>query len=69
MIEAGTGEDWSRIVRPQPEGIAAAVAITQANVRKRLVTIVNANNHYEGSAPLTVERFLEQLGTAPDQAT
>jgi hypothetical protein len=50
-------------------GIAAAVAITRANVRKRIVTFVNGNNHYEGCAPLTIERFLKQLaGTADDAA-
>jgi len=61
-IEASTGKDWSRIVRPQPEGIRAAAAIARSNAEKGILTIVNVNNHYEGSAPLTIERFLDQLG-------
>ena len=60
-IEARTGKKWSRIVVPQPEGIRAAAAITQSNAHKGILTIVNVNNHYEGSAPLTLERFLDEL--------
>ncbi len=66
--ESGDGgghrADWSRIVRPQAEGIAAAVSITRADLRGRIVTFVNVNNHYEGSAPLTIERFLKELARA-----
>jgi len=42
---------WSRIVVPQPEGVRAAAAITRSNAQKGILTIVNVNNHYEGSAP------------------
>jgi uncharacterized protein YecE (DUF72 family) len=61
-IEASTGKDWSGIIVPRPEGIRAAAAITRSNAQKGVLTIVNANNHYEGSAPLTIERFLDELG-------
>ncbi len=63
-IEKETGEVWTRIVQPKPEGIRAAAAITVENIRKKIITFVNVNNHYEGSAPLTIERFLEALSTA-----
>ncbi len=49
-IEASTGKDWSRIIRRQPEGIGAAAAIARSNALKGVLTIVNVNNHYEGSA-------------------
>jgi hypothetical protein len=45
----------------QPEGIRAAAAITRDNAQKGVLTIVNVNNHYEGSAPLTIKRFLDEL--------
>jgi uncharacterized protein YecE (DUF72 family) len=60
-IETETGEVWNRIVAPKPEGIQAAVRITRDNIRKKIVTYVNVNNHFEGSAPLTIERYLEAL--------
>ncbi len=56
-MEERTGEDWSKIVRPKDEEIeriAGSLKIQYGN-GKRL--IVNFNNHYEGSAPLTIEKF------------
>ncbi len=60
-IEKETGEVWSRIVAPKPEGIEAAAKIVAENTEKGTRTFLNVNNHYEGSAPLTIERFLEVL--------
>jgi len=45
----------------QPEGIRAAAVITRSNAPKGMLTIVNVNNHYEGCAPLTIGRFLDEL--------
>jgi len=36
--------------------------ITRANAQDGVFAIVNVNNHYEGSAPPTIERFLDELG-------
>ena len=60
-IEAETGEVWDAVVAPKPEGLAAAAKIVRTNARKKVLTYVNVNNHYEGSAPLTIGRFLEVL--------
>jgi len=65
-IETETGEAWGRIVAPKPQSIRAAVEITRENIRKKIVTYLNVNNHFEGSAPLTIERFLDHLGSNPD---
>ncbi len=62
-IEADTGKAWNRIVSPQPASLQAAARIVRANTRRRALTYVNLNNHFEGSAPLSVERFLEKLRT------
>jgi len=58
-IEAETGQVWDRIISPKPEGLKAAAKIVRTNARKKVLTYLNVNNHYEGSAPLTIQRFLE----------
>jgi len=61
-IEKETGEVWNRIVAPKPAAIEAAAKITVENIRKKIVTYININNHFEGSAPLTAASFLAKLG-------
>ena len=41
--------------------MAAAADIVRANAREGRMTYVNINNHYEGSAPLTIARFVREL--------
>jgi len=60
-IEGETGEVWNRIVAPKPAGIKAAAAIVRANAKKRVLTYLNLNNHFEGSAPISLRRFLDVL--------
>jgi uncharacterized protein YecE (DUF72 family) len=60
-IETETGSVWKKIVSPKPEGIQAAVRIVKHNVERKILTFVNVNNHFEGSAPLTIERFVKAL--------
>jgi uncharacterized protein YecE (DUF72 family) len=60
-IEEQAGGTWNRIVSPQPESLAAAAEIYLANRERSIRTFVNVNNHFEGSAPLTILRFLERF--------
>jgi uncharacterized protein YecE (DUF72 family) len=60
-IESQTGEVWDRIVAPKPTGLKAAAAIVRANAKKKILTYLNLSNHYEGSAPLSLRRFLDVL--------
>lgn len=60
-MEEATGEVWNRVISPKPAGLEAAAEIVRHNVRNHVRTFVNINNHYEGSAPLTIQRFLEVL--------
>ena len=60
-IEAETGMTWNQVVAPKPDGIKAAVRIVRANMRQKIRTFVNVNNHFEGSAPISIGRFLEAL--------
>ena len=60
-IEKRSGGVWNRILEPHPEGLEAAARIARTNAERGVRTYVNVNNHYEGSAPLTVDRFAETL--------
>jgi uncharacterized protein YecE (DUF72 family) len=60
-IETETGKVWDKVISPKPEGLRAAAKIVRTNARKKVLTYVNVNNHYEGSAPLTIRRFLDIL--------
>ena len=69
-IEGQTKEVWDRIAAPKPEGLKAAARVVQANAKKKVVTYVSLSNHYEGSAPLSLRRFLDvlagkKIGEAP----
>jgi uncharacterized protein YecE (DUF72 family) len=57
-IEARTGGLWSEIVDPKDEGLKTTASIIAENAREGVRTVVNVNNHYEGSAPLTIQRLL-----------
>jgi uncharacterized protein YecE (DUF72 family) len=60
-IEVETGQVWNRIVAPKLEGLKAAARIVRFNLHHKIRTFVNVNNHFEGSAPLTIERFTDVL--------
>ena len=59
------GWRWRARGRPERTGgggaVAAAADIVRANAREGRMTYVNINNHYEGSAPLTIARFVREL--------
>ena len=60
-IETATGGLWDRIISPKPKGLEAAAQIVRNNRKQNVLTYVNLNNHFEGSAPATAERFIETL--------
>jgi uncharacterized protein YecE (DUF72 family) len=60
-IETEIGGLWNQVVSPKPKGLNAAAQIVRANRRRNMTTFVNINNHFEGSAPVTVTRFLDTL--------
>jgi uncharacterized protein YecE (DUF72 family) len=60
-IEEVTGKQWDQIVAPQDEELAA-IADTIGDLLDRGIDVyLNVNNHYEGSAPLTIERIRQLL--------
>jgi uncharacterized protein YecE (DUF72 family) len=60
-IEERTGGLWNDIVNSRDDGLRAAASIIEQNKVKGIKTFVNVNNHYEGSAPLTIQRLLKLM--------
>ena len=60
-VEKKTGKQWDQIVQPQPEGLQAATEIIRSSASRGLLAMVYVNNHFEGSAPLTIARLLGSL--------
>jgi len=56
-----TRGNWNQVIAPKPKGLEAAARIVKENKSRKTLTFLNINNHFEGSAPLTVQRFLEVL--------
>ena len=60
-IEELTGKDWSQIVLPRDEKLSTLPSIIQYFSEKEVDVYVNVNNHFEGSAPLTIEKIKRLL--------
>jgi uncharacterized protein YecE (DUF72 family) len=60
-IEKQTGEKWNRVVAPHDATLDSAAEMVNDYFQRRILTFVNVNNHFEGSAPLTAERFVERM--------
>jgi uncharacterized protein YecE (DUF72 family) len=61
-IEKQTGKRWNQIVAPRDEELAAIVEMVEDLLERGVNVYLNVNNHYEGSAPLTIERIRRLLG-------
>jgi len=62
-MEERTGEDWSSIVRPKDEELQRIARSINYQYTNGKSVIVNVNNHYEGSAPLTIEKLKALLAS------
>lgn len=60
-IEEQTGKQWDRIVAPKDKELDGIVEMVQDLASRGGNVDVNVNNHYEGSAPLTIERIQRLL--------
>jgi uncharacterized protein YecE (DUF72 family) len=56
-IEAETGGVWNRLVNPRERELATMAQSIKLLADKGRVVYVQVNNHYEGSAPLTIARL------------
>lgn len=60
-MEDRTGGDWSRIVQPRDADLdALAMMLKGLRARRRTVWLL-VNNHFEGSAPVTIERLESRM--------
>ena len=58
-IEEETKGLWNDIVYAKDHGLHSAATIVKEALTTEITTIVNVNNHYEGCAPLTIQRLLD----------
>jgi uncharacterized protein YecE (DUF72 family) len=60
-IEEKSKGVWNRLYEPKDDEISRITKIIEEIHSKNLDIYVNVNNHYEGSAPLTIERIRKIL--------
>ena len=60
-IEKITGGNWSKIVAPKDEEINKIAEVIHVLQKKKVDVYLNVNNHYEGSAPLTIKKLQNLL--------
>lgn len=59
-IEKQTGKNWNQVVAPKNEELESLRAMLDDLQSRNVNVRVYVNNHYEGSAPMTIERILHQ---------
>jgi uncharacterized protein YecE (DUF72 family) len=59
-MEKLSGESWDRIIAPKDDELSRLAAMINDMRGRSLTVYLNVNNHYEGSAPLTIERLRER---------
>ncbi len=61
-IEKTTGKKWDKIVAPKDSEIPGIARLVRKMVDQSGMDVyLNVNNHYEGSAPATIEKLLQYL--------
>lgn len=61
-MEERSGGDWSRIIEARDDELRLIITLAQGMLSRGVDVFLNVNNHYEGSAPLTIEKIREMLG-------
>jgi uncharacterized protein YecE (DUF72 family) len=60
-MEERTGSRWDQIVAPKDDELAGVAAMARDLLGAGVRVYINVNNHYEGSAPLTIARLRHLL--------
>ena len=60
-IEVRAGNSWGAIVDPRDKELPDIVSILKELEERKIKVFLNINNHYEGSAPLTIRKIQEML--------
>jgi len=61
-IEKIANDNWNQIIIRRDAEIKSIVEMIKDLQNKEVDLFVNVNNHFEGSAPLTIQRIKEKLG-------
>jgi uncharacterized protein YecE (DUF72 family) len=62
-IEKLAKNKWGKIVDPRDGELPGIVEILRELERRKIMVFLNINNHYEGSAPLTIRKIQEMLAS------
>ncbi len=60
-MEKRSGLQWNRLLEPRDAELDEICRMIQDLLFRELDVYLNVNNHYEGSAPLTIERIRQRL--------
>lgn len=60
-IEEKSQGNWNQLWEPKEEELDRLAVMMRDLMIKKVRLFVNVNNHYEGSAPLTIERIVSRL--------
>ncbi|KAA3620368.1 MAG: DUF72 domain-containing protein [Calditrichaeota bacterium] len=60
-IEKTTGNKWDKIVAPKDDELVKIIEIVKELMENKVEIVFHVNNHYEGSAPKTIDKILSRL--------
>ena len=60
-MEERSANRWDRILEPRDDVLDETVRLIRELRRREVDVFLNVNNHFEGSAPLTISRLQERL--------
>jgi uncharacterized protein YecE (DUF72 family) len=60
-MDRASSKRWDRLLAPKDAEIEGIAELISRFLGRKLDLYVNVNNHYEGSAPLTIDRIREAL--------
>ena len=60
-MEERTGKRWDKVVEARDAELAGIAVMVRHLLSQGITVYVNTNNHYEGSAPLTIDRLRHLL--------
>ena len=60
-IELRAGNKWDKIVDKRDNELPGIVEMVRELESRGVMVFMNVNNHYEGSAPLTIKKIMEML--------
>ena len=61
-MEERAGEDWSKILEPRDADLDALAGMLKDLELRQKNTWAFVNNHFEGCAPMTIERIRDRMG-------